>query len=258
MLTVVAMDVIGVGFGRTGTASLKLALEQLDFGPCYHMTEVMDRRDRIRQWRRVAEGQRPDWPEIYRGFRSTLDWPGVAYWRELVAAFPEAKVILTVRDPQRWYESAFNTVFRFPMRRHNHMERLLYAFLGAVNPRASELPRMLDAAVWRRQFEDRHFDRPEDRAFAIEAFERHNAQVQESVPADRLLVYRVDQGWEPLCSFLGVPVPDRPFPRVNETEEFMRDIAIRRRKAIVPVVAGSTAVMAVIAVAVAFMTRAWQ
>src|SRR6266851_4313653 len=113
MPSLIVMDVIGVGMGRTGTASLKLALEELGFGPCYHMTEVMDRRDRAKAWRRVGDGAPGDWAELYRGFGSTVDWPGAAYWQELVGAFPNAKVLLTVRDPEKWFDSAFKTVFRF-------------------------------------------------------------------------------------------------------------------------------------------------
>ena len=239
------MDVIGVGYGRTGTASLRMALELLGVGPCYHMRVVMDRIDRARQWRRIAEGEPADWDEVYAGFRATVDWPGVVYWRQLVAAYPEAKVLLTVRDPDRWYDSVQRTVFRFPMRRHNRLERWAYAFLCRVNPNAAELPVMLDKVLWEPEFEDRSFVGPADRDFAVESFRRHLREVRDHVPADRLLVFDVRDGWEPLCRFLDLPVPAEPFPKINETEEFMQDIARRRRAAILPVAGAGIGAMAV-------------
>ncbi len=249
------MEVIGVGMGRTGTNSLKLALEELGYGPCYHMKEVMDRRDRAKTWRRVLDGDIPaDWHELYRGYRSTVDWPGAFYWRELVDTYPDAKVVLSVRDPQRWVDSMYKTIFRFPLRRRNLLARLNFSFFSVLNPNALAVPHMLDG-VWRVIFEDRHFGRPGDREFAIEAFLKHNEEVKAYVPADRLLVYQVSEGWEPLCAFLGVPVPDKPFPRVNDTEEFRRDINARVRKAALQV-AGATTALFAIALGIAVAVRA--
>lgn len=239
------MDVIGVGFGRTGTASLKLALEQLGFGPCYHMREVMDRPDRARQWRRVGEGVPADWDELFGGFRATVDWPGAAYWRELVDAYPDAKVVLTVRDVDKWFDSAASTIFRFPMRRHNAVERLLYRFLCLTNPASAEVPLMLDKVLWQREFGDRPLGHDAgSKAYAVDAYRRHVAEVIDYVPADRLLVYEVKQGWQPLCEFLERPVPDGSFPRVNETEEFNRDIDSRRWSSIRPVLLSTLGVAA--------------
>jgi hypothetical protein len=239
------MDVISVGMGRTGTLSLKFALEQLGYGPCYHMKEVMNRPDRSKAWRRVGEGAPADWDALYDGFRATVDWPGATYWRELVDHFPDAKIILNVRDPERWVDSAYKTVFSFPLRRRNRFERWLYAFFSTVNPPSMYVPRMLDT-VWKRDFEDRSFNRPEDRQFAIDTFLQHNEDVKKYVPADRLLVYQISEGWEPLCSFLGVPVPETQFPQVNDTKEFKRDIAARTRRSVFQVSAGTTALVAVI------------
>ena len=239
--------------GRTGTLSLKLALEELGYGPCYHMAEVMDRRDRIKAWRNIGDGGPADWGEIYRGFRSTVDWPGAAHWRELVDAFPEAKVVLSVRDPQRWYESALKTIFSFPLRRRNRLDRFRYNLFSVLNPPSMAVPQMLDR-VWNRIFDGRQFDKPGDREFAIEAFQRHNEEVKAYVPANRLLVYQVSEGWEPLCAFLGVPVPETPFPRVNETEAFRRDIAARTRRSIFQVVGASTA-LTMVALGIAALTQ---
>lgn len=198
------LEVIGAGFGRTGTLSLKLALERLGFGPCHHMLEVLDDPEQIELWTRVARGGAPDWDRIYQGYRATADWPGVRYWRELAGHFPWAKVILTVRDPRRWYESAAETIHR-----------------GATVPESADpvlagLRQVVRQVVWDGQFGGRFGD-PE---YAIEVFERHNEAVRREIPADRLLVMEIGQGWEPLCGFLGVPVPDEPFPRTNDRREF--------------------------------------
>ena len=247
------MEVIGVGMGRTGTLSLKFALEELGYGPCYHMHEVMDRLDRLRAWQRIGDGAPADWDEMYRGYHSTVDWPGAAYWRELVDAYPDARVILTIRDPDKWFDSALKTIFSFPLRRHNRLQRWNYAFFSTVNPVALAIPQMLDR-VWNRVFDGLQFDRPGDRQRAIDAFLRHNEEVKAYVDADRLLVYEVSQGWEPLCAFLGVPVPQRPFPRVNDTQEFIRDNNARVRKAVYPVAAVSTAIVALLAIGIAAAT----
>ncbi|HEV2344944.1 MAG TPA: sulfotransferase [Actinocrinis sp.] len=248
------MDVIGVGMGRTGTNSLKLALEELGFGPCYHMKEVMDRPERIKTWRRVLDGaQSADWDVLYGGYRSTVDWPGAYYWRELVDAYPKAKVILSVRDSEKWVDSMYKTILRWPLRRPNLIGRLMFTLLRVVAPPSMAESRMLDR-VFDRTFQGRHFSRPEDRQIAIEAFERHNEDIKAYVSADRLLVYQVSEGWEPLCAFLGVPVPDKPFPRVNDAKEFQADIAGRIRKYTIQIAAGITATITV-ALGIAALTH---
>lgn len=239
------MDVIGVGFGRTGTASLKVALERLGFSPCCHMMEVMEQPGKVRQWRKVGEGERPDWAELFASYRATVDWPGAAYWRELAKEYPRAKLILTERDPQRWYQSCVNTIFRFPMRRHNALERNIYAMLCRANPPAARVPTMIDKILWDRVFGGRPFDGGDgDREYAIRAFVQHSEEVKAYIPAERLLVFNVADGWEPLCEFLGVPVPDEPFPRLNEADAFNKVIAARVRSGTLPVAAGGAALMA--------------
>jgi hypothetical protein len=199
------LDVIGVGLGRTGTASLKLALEQLGFGPCHHMLELFQRPGDAARWQARARGEAVGWDELLGGFRSTLDWPSVHFWRELVHDFPNAKIILTVRDPESWYDSISNTIFK-----------------ALEQP----LPQQDDAARGQRVMAkdiivERAFDnRPLDKAHVLARYAAHNAAVQRSVPADRLLTYDVAQGWEPLCDFLGVPVPATPFPSANRRDEF--------------------------------------
>jgi hypothetical protein len=247
------MDVIGVGMGRTGTLSLKLALEELGYGPCYHMKEVMDRGDRIKAWRRVGEGAPADWDELYRGYRATVDWPGAFYWRELVDAYPKAKVILGVRDPERWADSMSQTLWRWPLRRRNLFSRWMYTLFSAVNPSSLAVPRMLDH-VWDQIFDRRNFDKPGDREVAIKSFVRHNEEVKAYVEPGRLLVYQISQGWEPLCEFLGVPVPQTPMPRVNESAEFRRDMVARTVKSVVQVTSVVVTLVAV-ALGVAAMTH---
>jgi hypothetical protein len=193
-----ALKVIGAGLGRTGTLSLKLALEQLGFGLCYHMTEVLMDPPRAAAWVRAAVGQ-PDWNAIFAGFESTVDYPGCAFWRELTQFYPSAQVLLSVRNPQDWFDSTQQTIFS-----DEHNKPFL----------KSALSEFFDKTVFKA-----YGDRIHDRDFMVTAFQRHNAEVQQNVPQDRLLVYEAKQGWPPLCKFLGVPIPDSPFPRVNSREE---------------------------------------
>jgi hypothetical protein len=202
------LEVIGAGFGRTGTMSLKLALEQLGFGPCYHMTEIVANPHHARLWRAADAGHPVDWTELFAHYRATVDWPACHYYRELIAEFPEAKVILTIRDPDQWYDSMAST---------------LYSLKKAMEARWLSNPALgstrgpyVENRVWRETFSGRF----EDRQHATTVFQRHNAEVIGCVPPERLLVYRVADGWRPLCEFLGVAQPDSPFPLINSTQSF--------------------------------------
>lgn len=194
------LSVIGAGLGRTGTMSLKLALEQLGFGPCYHMVEVFKDPSAPGRWEAAADGERMDWEKVFAGFNSTVDWPSASFYKQLAAAYPEAKVILTERDPEAWYESTQQTIFAIRDERAAPTD----AFVSMIR---KVVYKMFDFRV-------------HDRDWAISVFERHNAQARAAIPADRLLVYEVAKGWVPLCDFLRVPVPDGPMPEVNTTEEF--------------------------------------
>ena len=203
-----SIQVIGAGLGRTGTLSLKAALEELGFARCYHPLEVVASLDQARAWDAAARGEPVDWDRIFAGYRATVDLPGCVFYRELLAKYPEAKVILTVRDPERWYDSVRQTI--------HFASNTFPKWAVVLSPRMLVFQRMLDR-LWERLFRGRF----EDRAFAIEVFNRHNKQVCRDVPADRLLVYEVSQGWGPLCAFLGVPVPEgKPFPHLNDAAEF--------------------------------------
>ena len=210
------LEVIGAGFGRTGTMSLKVALEELGFGPCYHMSEVFEHPEHIELWRAAAQGKSVDWEQIFGGYRATVDWPGCTFYNELMQRNPDAKVILTVRDPKGWYESAYNTIYRITAAASSS---LVFYLAILVMPRAKRMKRarrMIVELIWERDFDGRF----EDREHAIETFERHNEEVEQRVPAEKLLVYEVKEGWAPLCEFLGVEVPDQPFPHLNDAEVF--------------------------------------
>ncbi len=203
-----ALEIIGAGFGRTGTNSLKIALEHLGFGPCHHMFEVRDNPERLPDWQAAADGRTVDWHQVFRDYRSQVDWPGARYWRELLDAFPDAKVILSVRKPNGWYDSVQATISPFVEARGTH-----------DSPHLNAIAEMAYKTIVRPIFDDRL----SDRSHAISVFEKHIADVQSSVPAERLLTFDVREGWQPLCAFLGVAVPDMPFPKTNSSKEFVDD-----------------------------------
>ena len=203
-----ALKVIGAGLGRTATFSLKFALEHLGFGPCYHMAEVFaGARRNIPLWLDVVRGK-PDWDAVFAGFESTTDYPACTYWRELTAFYPDAKVILSVRDADNWFDSVSETIFSPKM----------HASLAG-----SPVEAMMRGVIF-----DAFGDRVNDRAFMTDWFTRRNQSVIDALPPDRLLVFSAKQGWEPLCAFLDVPVPAVPFPRVNSRDELTQAMDERR------------------------------
>ena len=200
-----ALEIIGAGFGRTGTLSLKFALERLGYLSCYHMIEVIKRPDHARVWSRAHWGESVDWESLFDGFHATVDWPACNLWRELLASFPNAKVILSLRDADRWYESVMATIY--PMTQHG---------LQSDDEPARKQSEWTNRIIWDRVFGGRM----DDREHVKSVFEQHNAAVVNEVPAENLLVYTPGDGWEPLCRFLGVEIPEEPYPRVNSREEF--------------------------------------
>ena len=193
-----ALKVIGAGLGRTGTASLKVALEQLGIGRCYHMGEVLSDPSRIDHWLDAANGE-PDWEATLDGYAATVDYPACTYWRELADLYPDAKVILSVRDADSWFESTNATI-------------MAPRFNDFIEP--SPWGEMIRRTIW-----DTLEGRMGDRDFMVSYFNQRNEEVQAALPSDRLLVFEARQGWEPLCNFLGLSVPDAPFPRINTREE---------------------------------------
>ena len=192
-----SLTVIGTGFGRTGTDSMREALTMLGFGPCHHMYEVMEHAQQKRLWRGLAKGERPDWDELFAGYKSCVDWPSAYYWRDLIQAYPKARVILTWRSPESWWESFQNTI------------------LPAIAD--SKDQDSLGVALVAKQV---FGGRPQDRAHAIRVYEANVQTVLNTVPAERLLIHKLGDGWGPLCAHLGVPVPDEPYPARNTTQEF--------------------------------------
>jgi hypothetical protein len=206
------LQLIGAGLGRTGTLSLKVALERLGYGPCYHMLEVFAGPDRPRHWLEQTQGGSHHWDVIFEGYRATVDWPAAAFWRELVEESPDAKVLLSLRDADRWYDSVRDTIY------HTLTREL-----------PDEVPETLRAfhAMIRELIFDRTFGgRLGDREHAKRVFEAHNQAVVDAIPPSKLLVYRPGDGWEPLCRFLDVPVPGEPFPHLNDTAEFRARIGL--------------------------------
>lgn len=200
-----SLQVIGAGLGRTGTLTLKLALEQLGFGPCHHMVEVLANPEQIRFWRRAAGGEAMEWNDVFRSYRASVDWPSCHFYAELAARYPDAKVILSTRDPERWYESMEETILK------------AMAGIDAATVEDADAHPMRFAQIL---ICEKTFGRDYSRENAIATFERHVRAVIDTIPAERLLVFEAAQGWEPLCDFLGVAQPETPFPRVNSREEF--------------------------------------
>lgn len=240
------LKIIGAGFGRTGTLSLKVALEELGFGPCYHMTELFGRPGDIVYWEAAVRGDPVDWKALFQEYRATVDWPGCAFYEDLMKVYPDAKVLLTVRDPESWYESVSSTIYQVSHRSRGPLVGLFFATMRMFMPGGLRVVRMINALIWQGTFGD-HF---EDRARAIAIFNAHIEEVKQRVAPDKLLVYNVKEGWEPLCRFLGVEVPvDQPFPHVNDRVSFTGNLVWQRARAnIVSGLAVAGAVSVVLAV----------
>jgi Sulfotransferase domain len=206
------LKVIGAGFGRTGTNSLKIALEQLGFDKCHHMREVMENPDQLVYWQEALDTGTTDWETLFTGYQAAVDLPVAYFYKTQMALYPDAKIILTIRDPERWYDSVKNTIYKFSrMLPFASVLRFIIPTFRQVYPLLSFTQQM----IWDGFFEERF----EDKDFAIAKFNQWNESVIATVPADRLLIFEVKQGWESLCEFLNVPIPDTPFPHVNSRED---------------------------------------
>ena len=197
-----SLSIIGAGFGRTGTVSLRMALVQLGYGPVYHMYEVFEHPEHGAMWMSALEDSRI-LDEILGPYQSAIDWPTCHFWQPLLAASPEAKVILTVRDSESWYKSIHSTLYQ-----------MLVHAPGTLPDQQINMGRKI---IWDETFAGKLGDKD----YAISVYEKHNEKVKASVPAEQLLVYQVSEGWQPLCDFLGCDVPGDAFPRSNSTEEFL-------------------------------------
>lgn len=195
------LKVIGAGFGRTGTDSMREALDMLGFGPCHHMVEVNNRDEQKQMWRAFVRGDRFGWDQLFAGYASCMDWPSAYYWRELAEFYPNAKVVLTYRPVEDWWQSFEKTLLSVA--------------------RMSKDPESLGLALIRDQV---FGGRPDDRSHAVALYEKNVAAVKATIPPERLLVFNVGDGWEPLCAFLGVAVPAQPYPSRNSAEDFQRAV----------------------------------
>ncbi|MDQ7080929.1 MAG: sulfotransferase [Paracoccaceae bacterium] len=198
------LQIIGSGFGRTGTMSTKMALEQLGFGPCHHMVEVMGNPEQPAKWAAHARGETPAWSEVFDGYRSQIDFPGASVWPELSTAFPDARVIHTERPEDEWWASYSATIGKFFAHRKNI----------TLPPPIAAVFETMEQLVVNGVFGGL------DRKNSIAAYRRNNEKVRATIPAERLLIFTPSDGWDPLCRFLGVPVPASEFPRSNARAEF--------------------------------------
>jgi len=244
-----ALKVIGAGFGRTGTMSVYTALNQLGF-PCYHMIEVLQNKQNTSHldfWRGVANspaGMQHDWEQVFSRYTAAVDNPACCVWRELMVAYPDAKVLLTVhpRGADVWYDSTMETIY---------FTETMWQFkvLEFATPFGRKMGDMSHKLIWERS----HKGTMKDRAAAIAHYNQHIADVKAAVPPERLLVYSVDQGWKPLCDFLGVPVPTSEFPNVNDRAEIKKVLSGMTRGAYVILGAGAAVLAGLVWCALRFL-----
>ncbi len=216
-----SLQIIGVGFGRTGTLSTFTALNELGF-PCYHMLEVIENKENkthLDFWNKVANspaGMQHDWNEVFEKYTATVDNPGCCVWRELYEVNPDAKVLLTLhpRGPEAWYESTMATIY--------FTESMWqFRFLALITPFANKLQNMTSKLIWQRS----HKGTMEDKEAAIARYHEHIEEIKAAIPPEKLLIFKVTEGWKPLCDFLGKEVPDKEFPNVNDRAQIKQTIA---------------------------------
>lgn len=213
-----SLQVIGAGLPRTGTLSMKAALERLGFGRCYHMEEVFADPPKSDAWARFFGGETVDWDDVFAGYGAAVDAPACMAWRELAAKYPDAKVVLTVRNPDAWYASMSNTILS-----DGYMENLIASSIG---PMIERMAARMMGPVGPRPADAPPGPPPKEAMLAMR--EAHQAAVAAEIPAERLLVFNVAEGWGPLCRFLDKPVPDEPFPRVNDSASFHTNFPVPR------------------------------
>jgi hypothetical protein len=215
-----ALKIIGSGLGRTGTHSLKLALEQLGFGKCYHMFELLENPSGLSCFTDAENGKKPDWDKLFTGYLSAIDYPVARYYKQLISVYPDAKVIHTIRDPESWYQSCIETIFWASRpdasRIINMMVRL---------PFSKNLRNRFPVLKYNGMMLEREFGKDlKDKATVIKKYNERNEEVLATVPKERLLVFKSQEGWEPLCNFLNVPVPSTPYPKSNTKTEFIENV----------------------------------
>ena len=208
------MKVFGAGFGRTGTMSLKIALEKLGIGPCYHMREVVSHPSHIKLWYDISRGEHPNWNRLFSSFNSAVDFPVSLFYEQLINKFPDAKFILTLRDFDTWYISTANTIYKVPTILPEWFKQVVYPIRIFIAMQVN--------LIWVGLFNNRFSDKESAKIVYYE----HIESVKKTIPSDKLLIYHVNKGWGPLCEFLNVAVPEIPFPKVNDTAEMLRKFSI--------------------------------
>lgn len=213
------LKVIGAGWGRTGTESLKIALEQLGFTRCYHGFDLFNDGRKLKYWKQLHAEGKTDFDALFDGYQAAVDFPAAHYYRELMKQYPDAKIILTVRDADKWYNSAANTIFKEP----EPVKFTILKWMGKLSTKLSYIPQIyyhIQTFLFKEAFQDKM----KDKVAMMAMFNAWSEEVKRTVPAEKLLVYEVQQGWEPLCAFLNIPVPSTPFPRTNSKESFQKRI----------------------------------
>ena len=200
------LKIVGAAFGRTGTKSIKIALEKLGFGPCHHMFVLHNNPNQIALWRAVARGEKPCWDKIFTDYQASIDWPSARYWRELSEHFENAKVLLTIRNEDSWFDSVQRTIYPI-MRDHASLQ---------PSSKREQISVAHDIIV-RQTFNGKM----DDRNYAKQVYRNYIEEVRRSIAPERLLNYSITEGWGSLCAFLNVPVPDEPFPSTNSTQQFL-------------------------------------
>ena len=231
------LKVIGVGPGRTGTVSMMIALNQLGYAPCHHMQACLGSSEQSKWFLEAARGEQMDWQKVFDGYEAAVDWPAAAYYKELIEAFPDSKVIFTYRDPDAWYESVAKTIYQ--------VVPSVLDWLRKVWPRVQQWSEMVNRTIWHGEFEGRF----EDRDYAQGFMARRLAEVRDLVPEERLLVHTAAEGWAPLCDFLNVEVPDEPYPKANEAARIQGAVkALRALRHVPKLVIGVVVISALLAV----------
>ncbi|MEM7105541.1 MAG: sulfotransferase family protein [Bacteroidota bacterium] len=213
-----SLKIIGAGLGRTGTTSLKFALEHLGYTRCYHMIELADDHSRLKYWKKLYKTGQTAYDKLFAGYQAAVDVPACLFYKQLFEAYPKAKVILTVRDSEDWYASTMKTLFRL-RRTDMKWQRLAWVLRHVFYPRLALMGlsfQFNNKVLWKGKFQGRF----EDKAFAIQKYHEHNAAVKHLIPKEQLLVFNIRDGWAPLCSFLNLPIPEIPFPKMNHRDSF--------------------------------------
>ncbi|MEO6695773.1 MAG: sulfotransferase family protein [Ignavibacteria bacterium] len=221
-----ALQVFGTGQGRTGTSSLKIALEYLGFGKCYHMYELLSNPEQIIYFEKAERGEDVDWDGLFKGYHSACDMPVIRYYKQILENYPDAKVIHTTRDPETWFKSISDTIFWAVKPSVGRIVKMAIRL-----PFSSALRKRLRVMKYNGGMVETFFGKDlKDKTKVIEHFNKYNYEILNTIPKEKLLVYDVKSGWEPLCKFLNVPISSIPFPKTNSTDEFVNTVKTKMLK----------------------------